>query len=383
MNLQKKRFGLLFGERLFAMEFIRRFVMADEKELYENNRQAVYDFSATVVPVVTAILGIILGGLVIVSFKLSFGVLLEKVYAFFFAVNLLYFAVYRLFKRKFKNCSVFFLYVYFALYLTFALVVSYANDFKQEYVSVVCVIFIIPILLLDRSYRVNIFTTAALAVALYISYSKKSSHIFSQDIVNLVVYYFAGMTMGFSVRRSRLRGYDTERVLTYERNTDSLTKLANRRKLFEYLQRGNESLLMRPTGMFMIDIDDFKKYNDHYGHRAGDICLGLIGKCFSEFGEKRKMKFFRYGGEEFCGLCWSMDYMELASCAEELLQAVRDLRILFNVDGVSRGGIVTISVGYAFFDREKNDYNFETMIKITDAALYSAKSHGRNCARGA
>ena len=94
------------------------------------------------------------------------------------------------------------------------------------------------------------------------------------------------------------------------------------------------------------------------------------------------MKFFRYGGEEFCGLCWSMDYLELAHCAEELLQAVRDLRILFNIDG-SSNGVVTISIGYAAFDREESDYNFETMIKVTDAALYSAKAHGRNCARGA
>lgn len=363
------------------MKFIRRFFLTGEKELFKNNFQAVEDYSSTVIPVISAILGIIVGGLTIVSFKLSFGVVLKKVYLAFFVINLLYFALFCLFKKFIKNCAVPFVYLFFAFYLAFALLVSYANGFKQEYVTVICVVFIIPILLLDRSYRVTIFTTASLFVSLYISYSKKPAGIFSQDVVNLLVYYFAGMVMGRSVRLSRLKGYDTERVLTIERNTDSLTKLANRRKLFEYLRRGNESLLMRPTGMFMIDIDNFKKYNDHYGHRAGDICLGLIGKCFNEFGEKRKMKFFRYGGEEFCGLCWSMDYMELAACAEELLQAVRDLRILFNIDGAN-SGVVTISIGYAYFPREDNAYNFETMIKVTDSALYSAKAHGRNCARG-
>ncbi len=364
------------------MQFIKRFFLTGEKELFKNNLQAVEDFCSAVIPVVSAILGIIVGGLTVISFRLSYGIVLKKVYILFFVLNLLYLAVFCFSKKFFKRCAVFFVYLFFTLYLAFALFVSYANDFKQEYVSVVCVVFIIPILILDKSYRVDIFTTAALFVSLYVSYSKKPANIFSQDIVNLLVYYFAGMVMGRSVRLSRLKGYDTERVLTIERNTDSLTKLANRRKLFEYLRRGNESLLMRPTGMFMIDIDNFKKYNDHYGHRAGDICLGLVGKCFNEFGEKHKMKFFRYGGEEFCGLCWSMDYMELASCAEELLQAIRDLRILFNIDGPNRG-IVTISIGYASFPREKNDYNFETMIKITDAALYSAKSHGRDCARGA
>ena len=363
------------------MFFIRRFFLTGEKDLFNNNYKAVEDFSSAVIPVVSAILGIILMGLAVASFSLDFDELVRKVYILFFFINLAYIALYYVVKRFFKKCAIPFVYLFFAMYFAFAILVSYANGFTREYVSVVCVIFIMPILILDRSYRVTIFTSAALLISLYVSFRKKTPHLFSQDVVNLLVYYFAGMVMGRSVRMSRLKGYDSERVLTIERNTDSLTKLANRRKLFEYLRRGNESLLMRPTGMFMIDIDHFKQYNDHYGHRAGDICLGLIGRCFADFGEKRKMKFFRYGGEEFCGLCWSMDYLELAHCAEELLQAVRDLRILFNIDG-SSNGVVTISIGYAAFGREESDYNFETMIKVTDAALYSAKAHGRNCARG-
>ena len=133
--------------------------------------------------------------------------------------------------------------------------------------------------------------------------------------------------------------------------------------------------------IIMFDIDFFKRFNDTYGHACGDYVLITVAKIIKSSIRGQDMA-ARYGGEEFCALCWTKDYMELAACAEALLQAVRDLRILFNIDGTS-SGVVTISVGYAYFDSKKEDYNFESMIKVSDAALYSAKAHGRNCARGA
>ena len=363
------------------MKVWERFFLTGEKGLFEKNREAVNEYLTAVVQAVDIIFLFLMGVMTCVSYGFNYNIMFKAVYSSFFAGALLFFAFLRIFKRFIKRHPLFFIYFFFFCFLVFTVLANFAADKPQDYVSSVCAIFIIPLVILDRTLRVNIFVSIALVACLVLSYFYKGPSYMARDSVNLCMYYFAGMALGRSVRLSRLRGYDTERILTVERNTDSLTKLANRRKLFEYLRRGDQNVLMRPTGMFMIDIDKFKQYNDHYGHRAGDICLGLVGKCFAEYGEKNKMKFFRYGGEEFCGLCWTKDYMELASCAEGLLQAVRDLRILFNIDGTA-SGVVTISIGYAYFDRDKEDYNFETMIKIADSALYSAKSHGRNCARG-
>lgn len=358
------------------------FFSSNEKELFKQNREAVNEFLISVTRVAAVILGILMAFLAFISFRFGYTDSYKRVYLLFFALDAFIFSLSFVFKGFYKKHPVILVYIFFFLYICFAISANFSYETDQEYVSAVVVVFMIPLLLLDRSWRVNLLVCLAVAASAFFSVKFKDRHFVASDLVNLSLYAFAGIVMGKSVRMNRLHGFDAQRVLTVERNTDSLTKLPNRRKLFEHLRNGINSLLMRPTGMFMMDIDHFKQFNDHYGHRSGDICLGEIGHCFAEFGEKHKIKIFRYGGEEFCALCWSKDYKELGEAAEELLEAVRALQIKFDVPE-NPLGIVTISLGYAGFDQNNMNYDFENMIKVTDGALYKAKSDGRNCARGA
>ena len=352
-----------------------------EKELFKNNREAVSRFLASVMRAVTFILGVLMGVMSFISFKFGNTKAYKIVYLTFFILSALFFIFFYIFKNFSEKHSLFFVFFSFILYLGFAISANYSAVRQQEYVSVVCAIFIIPVLILDKSWRVNFFVALPVALSVILSYKLKDATFFRADLINLFVYTFAGIVIGRSVRKNRLKGFEAERVLTLERNTDALTKLSNRRKLFEYLRRGIDSPEARPNGMFMMDIDHFKQYNDHYGHRAGDICLSAIGSCFEDFGKKNGLKFFRYGGEEFCALCWTKNQLELAEAAERLLQTVRDLQISFPIEE-NPSGVVTISLGYASFDWSAQEYDFEGMIKSSDAALYCAKSQGRNCARG-
>lgn len=353
-----------------------------EKDLFSKNREAVDKFLFYVTRVATVILEILMGVMIFVANSFDYTSEYKKIYLIIFILDALFLFSLFIFKRFLSKHPIVCVYLFFTLYFCFSIVANYSNDKVQEYVSVVVALFMIPLLILDRTWRVNLFVGAALACSLFFSHRLKSDDFFRADIINLILYTFAGLVMGKSMRLNRLRGFDAERTLTMERNTDSLTNLPNRRKLFEHLRMGINSLLTRPTGMFMIDIDHFKLYNDNFGHRSGDICLGVIGHCFADFGEKNQIKFFRYGGEEFCALCWSKNYEQLGDAAEKLLQEVRELSIDFKVPE-NESGIVTISLGFAAFDQTAMEYDFERMIKVADGALYKAKEEGRNRACGA
>ena len=73
----------------------------------------------------------------------------------------------------------------------------------------------------------------------------------------------------------------------------------------------------------MIDVDQFKDFNDSYGHAAGDKCLGSLGELFTKFTQNFWMYFFRYGGEEFVAIAYGYGEKELLSIAESLRIAVQ------------------------------------------------------------
>lgn len=154
-----------------------------------------------------------------------------------------------------------------------------------------------------------------------------------------------------------------------DRRTDFLTGLRNRQDMFELLQNALSGIVKNITSMFMMDIDNFKMLNDHYGHATGDECLKKIGNAFLKYGKKNNMYFFRYGGEEFLGISF-INSKTPAQIAEELVQLVRNLKI--KRDDMDPG-IVTISLGYTTQNKR-----YEKMIDKADTAMYAAKKLGKN-----
>jgi diguanylate cyclase (GGDEF)-like protein len=157
--------------------------------------------------------------------------------------------------------------------------------------------------------------------------------------------------------------------------TDALTGLANRRRLTDALEtewlralRSGESI-----GLAMIDIDNFKKYNDHYGHQGGDECLRLVARAVA--GSVRATDLVaRYGGEEFSIIMPGADPGGALMVAERARQAVADLR---EPHALADSGIVTISVGVTSV-APVTGARAEDLIKVADDVLYEAKRGGRN-----
>lgn len=156
---------------------------------------------------------------------------------------------------------------------------------------------------------------------------------------------------------------------------DELTGLPSRRSLNEAMMR-----LDNNYAIAMVDVDFFKKFNDTYGHDAGDDVLRLIGKVMKNF---KGGKSFRYGGEEFTVLFPGKSLIEATSYLEELREQVAKSKFVLR-EGTSKSKKksnrklnVTVSIGVA--DSQHKQITPDEVIKMADKALYRAKENGRNC----
>ena len=158
---------------------------------------------------------------------------------------------------------------------------------------------------------------------------------------------------------------------------DALTGLANRRFFDQYLatQIAVARRHKRPLALVLCDIDNFKTYNDHHGHQAGDECLKQVAAAIRSCCRRPADMAARYGGEEFAMILPDTDPASAAEIAERARDAVARLRIW---DALSPTPFhVSISCGVAGL-LQKTDISLEQLITAADRALYQAKRLGRN-----
>jgi diguanylate cyclase (GGDEF)-like protein len=172
-----------------------------------------------------------------------------------------------------------------------------------------------------------------------------------------------------------INGISTALTETHDQATfDRLTGVANRSALLAALFAEVERAARyeRPLSVAFVDIDHFKAVNDSYGHAAGDIVLRGVAQALGANLRASDM-IGRYGGEEFMLILTETDVEEGAVLTEKLRQLVQRQR--FAIDG-NPDLSVTISIGIAGGSGQK--LRVETLVRDADAAMYSAKSLGRN-----
>jgi two-component system chemotaxis family response regulator WspR len=160
-------------------------------------------------------------------------------------------------------------------------------------------------------------------------------------------------------------------------NMDGLTGLNNRRRFDEYASTEWRRALSEqaPFGLLLIDVDQFKAYNDVKGHLAGDELLRRIGEAICQCCRRPEDLPARYGGDEFAVLLPAIQPSALAAVGERLRQAVQDLNI---ERGSSVGApYVTLSIGGAVAVPHQEDGLID-LIAVADRNLYEAKAKGRN-----
>lgn len=173
------------------------------------------------------------------------------------------------------------------------------------------------------------------------------------------------------------QGLEQRDQLHHLSNMDGLTGVANRRHFDEFYQQHWHlaQQVQQPLSVVFIDIDNFKEFNDHYGHAMGDDTLRAVAKALNQCIDPAKDLLARYGGEEFVCVLPGQDHDDAVSVANCLREAVLSLAIPHAFS--STHSDLTVSMGVASMSRGCV-ISAEALIERADQHLYHAKRLGRN-----
>ena len=236
--------------------------------------------------------------------------------------------------------------------------------------TTICVFMVAgPLLIIDRPVRVLSFMMALAVAFVLCAINTKTPDLAFADSVNVICCLLMGMTIYVCMNHVRLRELVQARHLRHERDTDRLTGLLNKSAAEDIIRRQLKSMSEK-SALIVMDIDDFKSFNDTYGHAFGDVILNRTAGCIaSVFGESAICS--RFGGDEFV--------IYLAETSERALALMLDgLEETLKRDIVMpcQDIYVAVSAGAAFSMRHGNSY--EELFKSADTALYAAKKAGKD-----
>ena len=207
---------------------------------------------------------------------------------------------------------------------------------------------------------------------------RKNGEIYPQETtINTISNDQGEIVQYCSIFRDVTEQHKLEEMLRMLSTTDGLTGLANRRSLDETIGREwrRAQRADYPIALIMADIDDFKKFNDTYGHVEGDACLKQVGTVFKNAVRRAGDLAARYGGEELALLLPMITENDAMQIAERIRRHVEAMQIPHRNN--ETGGFVTLSLGVATVT-PKQDVSAEGLIMMADKALYQAKREGKN-----
>jgi len=235
----------------------------------------------------------------------------------------------------------------------------------------VLLILIIPVILLF-SNRIVKPLKSLLKGSKTIEKGEYGHNINSESLIHSTV-EIRELTYSFNSMSNKLHGVIGE--LKLSSTIDVLSQLYNRRELMRLAKERYEDAKLNNENfsILMIDIDFFKKINDNYGHRAGDIAISMVSNTIKSSISTNDIA-GRYGGEEFMVMISDTSFVQSELIAQRIRKNVANL--IIGCDEVTFS--CTCSIGYFFKDCTNEIYTLEEMIDLSDQALYQAKTTGRN-----
>ena len=160
--------------------------------------------------------------------------------------------------------------------------------------------------------------------------------------------------------------------------TDELTKLYNRRYFNQIFPKEIQRTIRdkQTISFLMMDVDNFKQYNDNYGHQKGDDVLSEIGKTLKLNCKRASDIALRLGGEEFGVIFSDINNNKQMVFAESIRQSIEMLQIKHEFNNAS--SYITASFGLVSITKPSKEINMDELYRLADEALYLAKENGRN-----
>ena len=158
---------------------------------------------------------------------------------------------------------------------------------------------------------------------------------------------------------------------------DALTGVKNRRFFDEQL-RSAWAMLQRtnqPLSLLILDVDDFNRYNDHYGHPQGDVALHAVAQVVTDVLRRAVDTVARYGGEEFAAILPGTTAEDAQELAERVRTEVMALGLPHETSKVAN--VVTVTIGVAS-SGVRSELEAEELLRLADEALYTGKQSGKN-----
>lgn len=260
-------------------------------------------------------------------------------------------------------------YLFFAIFLLLFICMGTIWDREQPAVTFAVFLTVMPLFLLDRTWRVWLLIIGASVVFCLMAKTLKPPKIAQMDIMNTISFCLVSMIILVPFVRVRLSDVVSRRQLDLLSRTDSLTGLLNRRAGEELIKariRTDQAL----SAIMIVDVDNFKAFNDTMGHEYGDMLLREVAQLLQDSVRSGDIV-YRLGGDEFAIFLPSVGSREnAAQIGGKLTRGILSLQVDQRLKEK-----LGVSVGVAFYPDDGE--TFQQLYSGADGALYTAKAQGK------
>ena len=259
---------------------------------------------------------------------------------------------------------------YLFLCVMFGFAIWMGTFSQPQYPATTFCVFLValPLMITDRPCRMSLYLVLVSAFFLLCSATCKAWSVLEVDMLNCICFSFLGITVGATMNRTRTRELAQRRVIERQRDMDQLSGLLNKAAFTREmaLEAGAE----HPGSLLILDIDNFKHFNDTYGHIFGDAVIRMVAENIRKMFPEPALT-GRFGGDEFV----IYQVGKLSRHEVERRAALLRHALMNEADLPEQTDRVTVSTGIVF---SPGGVPYEQLFASADRALYQAKKEGKN-----